>query len=124
MFDGDRDLRHPERADIVRAVPVELYVRQRAGRPESVVRPARLDAGREPDVRRLGDVPLVVQRGAECDPAFGDDAAERRMQAAAGEDVDDQVLDRPELSFEEAAEAALFVVLFHATDVEEQVTEL
>ena len=75
-------------------------------------------------MRRLGDVPLVVQRGTERDPALGDDEADRRMQTAAGEGVDDQVLDRPELSFEHAAEAALVVVLLHATHVEVEVPEL
>src|SRR4029453_1578625 len=124
MFDGDCDLGHPERADIGRAVPVELHVGQRTGRPESARRGAGLDAGREPGVRRLGDMPLVVQRGAERGPAFGHDEAERWMQTAAGEEVDEHILYRPELSFEHAAEATLLVVLFHATEAEVQIPEL
>ena len=61
------------------AVPVELHVGHPADRPESFHRHAPLDAGREAAVRRLGDVPLVVQREAERDSAFGHDLADRRV---------------------------------------------
>ena len=73
---------------------------------------------------RLGAVQLAVQRETERDPALGHDVADRRMQAGTGEDVGDQILDRSELPFEHAAEAAILVVLFHATDIEEQVPVL
>jgi hypothetical protein len=46
------------------------------------------------------------------------------MQTSAGKGVDDQVLDRSELSLEHAAEAAVVVVLLHATHVEVEVPEL
>src|SRR5262245_43099856 len=114
MPDGDRDLRHAERAVFGDAVPVELHVGYPAGRPKSLRRAARLDTGRETGVRRLRDVPLVVQREAECHPSFGHDDADRRVQTGTDEDIDDRVLEYPELSLEHAGEAALFVVLLYA----------
>src|SRR5262249_59478430 len=100
---------------------VELHVGHRAGRPEGFGRSTRLDAGREPDVWGFGDVPLVVQREAERDPTLGHDQAERRVQTAPGGHVDERVLDGPELSLEHAREAAVLVVLLHASEVEGQV---
>jgi hypothetical protein len=124
MPDGDRDLRHAVRADVADAVPVELHVGHRAGRPESFHGHAPLDAGREAAVRRLGDVPLVVQREAERGSAFGHDLADRRVETGTGKDIDDDVLKGPELALEHALEAALLVVFVDATEVVGQIAIL
>src|SRR5438067_13726112 len=116
MLDRDGDLRHPERADVVRAVPVELHVGHRADRPESVLRRPPLDAVREPKVGRLGAVQLAVQRETERDPALGHDVADRPMQAETGEEAGDTMMDYSELPLEHAAKPANLVVLSLAED--------
>src|SRR5215813_840732 len=124
MPDGDRRLRHAERAVVGDAVPVELHVGHPTDRPKSLRRAACLDAGRETGVRRLRDVPLVVQRETECHAAFGHDDADRRVQTGTDEEIDERVLQRSELSLEHAGEAVLFVVLLYATEVEGQIAIL